>query len=202
MKTDLPIKCEETYMKINKQGFPEYGFKVKRGCIREFFYYGETPKEIILPVIEGIVATKDDGFDIGGLEYKNDINLQQYVEGNVKIGEHCFRGIKEATIVVPNNNSYKLVDGCFDKGAKIIFKLPKNMGLKQVCKTYDAGSSYECESSTVLADKRLKGEAVFDDETFTVLAYNQKIDKTGYSLSVCENNTNKKSTTAQEERTR
>lgn len=150
---NLPKKIGENYVKFDKNGKPEYGFEVKYNKIITKFvnFTNKTPKVIILPIINYKYVPTDERCLDSDLYHVGD-----YVNGNVEIAEECFKGIMNAKIVVPNNTSIMLNDGCFEKGANIEFILPINMGIKQVFRNYNCGGFYEKENWTLLADKRLK----------------------------------------------
>ena len=150
---NLPKKIGDKYVKLDKNGKPEYGFEVKYNKIITKFvnFTNSTPKVIILPIVNDKYVPTDERCLDSDLYHIGD-----YVDGNVEVANNCFKGIKNLKIVVPYNTSIMLNKDCFDKGTDIEFILPVNMSIKQVFRSYDNGVQYEKENWTLLADKRLK----------------------------------------------
>ena len=158
MKLNLPKKCGEMYVAFDENNNPLYGFRVRgyKECIIEEFVRlsDELPEFIVLPKLNknAFVPEEADEFDLSKLGV---FRGEDYVKGNIKLCNRCFKGIKNAKIVLPYNTSVMLDWGCFDDGAEIEFVVPENIGLKQVYRTFDTGFDYEHEYWTILCDKRI-----------------------------------------------
>ena len=156
LEKDLPIKQGDLYIKYDDKGTPEYAFKAKDMAgyfisIEKFYCLKKSmPETIVLPKLDAkkIDITSDD-------IHKRD--LASYITGCVQIESWCFSGVKNATIVVPYNNSVRLGWQCFDTDANIKFVVPDNIGLFRVEENYTAGLYSEQFRWTILADERLKG---------------------------------------------
>jgi len=170
----LPKKCGEMYIKFNKNGTPQYGFKVNE--IGNSKYYSkeikiiefinltdEIPKQIVLPAFDHKhVPTSDEE-----LNFVNWYDDKNYFKGLVRVCDGCFKNIDEATIIVPNNTSIMLDWGCFKDNSKINFSLPKNMGIKHIFRGFSTSFDWEHEEWTLLADKRLNVNISDTSDSYT-----------------------------------
>ena len=187
----LPKKCGEMYIMFDDAGAPEYGFKVfvnqysGKAVIEEFIPLSSgTFKTIVLPKViddQELVVYNAKDLDISkyssirwGSQWKAETMLTKYATGNITITDDCFKGIKEATIVVPFKNSVMLDWGSFEKDAKINLVLPKGFCLKQIYRTFDTGFDYEHENWTLIADEKLGGQWGSHSDHLSVLEYNER----------------------------
>ena len=154
MELKLPKKSGEMYIYFDENNIPLYGFKVEWKNIVQFVRLAdELPEFIVLPKINEKEFVPKHEFNLADLD--TSFIAEGYVKGNIKLCDGCFKGIRSAKIVLPFNTSVMLDWGCFDKGAKIEFVVPQNIGLKQVYRTFDTGFDYEHENWPILCDKRI-----------------------------------------------
>lgn len=179
---NLPRKCGQLYIKFDESNQPEYGFDVVGNQIKKFISLTDNVvKSIILPKL-----VDDCTFDISSIDekssyklllYNQKIKMQNYVLGRVKICDGCFKGLKEAKIIVPFENSVMLDWGAFEENAKIELVIHKNLTLKQVYRRFDTGFDYEHENWTLIGDKKVSGQFGWDGfmgEGFSIMDYNEK----------------------------
>ena len=187
---NLPKKCGDMYIMFDDAGAPEYGFKVHEykgsnyAVIEEFIPLSSGPfKTIVLPkVLEDQELVYNPKY--ARRQTKNDKNsssmwflehaLEKYVKGHIKVKDECFKGIKEAKIVVPFKTSVMLDWGSFDNDAKIDFVLPKGFCLKQVYRMFDSGFDYERENWTIIADEKLGGQFGTNSDHMSILEYGNR----------------------------
>lgn len=175
---NLPIKCGDMYIKFNNNGKPQYGFKVNKRneVIQEFINLTDnTPKIIILPSLEPNFAVHPKGNHLRMIGKFNP--YREYINGNIRINPQAFKGIAEATIVVPNDTSIMLDWGAFDDGANIDFILPKNMGIKQIFRAFSGVIAYEHENWTLLADRDLQVDIDTYSSSYDCMDYTPNMNK-------------------------
>lgn len=158
----LPIKIGEMYIKYDNKGHAQYGFIVKENIIEKFINLSmDKPSTIILPAIEQVQNTPNNT-SLLNINNKNIDNFpsnwdyMQYIEGGIKIANGCFDGIKNATIIIPQNTSVALDDKSFQKGASINLILPANMSIKTINTSYKATERKPSNRYELIADKNLK----------------------------------------------
>ena len=170
LEKDLPIKQGDLYIKYDEKGTPEYAFKAKDMAgyyisIEKFYCLKKSmPETIVLPKLDAkkIDITSDD---VHGR------NLAAYIAGCVQVESWCFSGVKNATIVVPYNNSVRLAWQCFDTDANIKFVVPENIGLFRGKRDHIAGIYSEQFRWTILADKRIKGQYNLLGKRYSVIEH-------------------------------
>lgn len=163
-----PKKFGNMYIKTDtKTGNLLYGFIVNGRTIEKFINPSDNiPICITLPILnEDLTGAKGD------TSKDKKEKLINYVEGNIQIASGCFEGIKNATIVVPQNSSVALCAGSFDKDARVEFILPPNMEIKKITHSHDTGIDRETSWYPLLADSRLKGSLSVDRDNFSVKNY-------------------------------
>ena len=156
---DLPKRCGDVYIKFDKKNNPEYGFRIERGSNKKYIkqFIKMTDKKIdtiILPMLiddNDSISVKDISPDDWSNEYY--LLFVKYVTGEVEICENCFKGIKNAKIVIPFDGSVSIAYGSFDKDANIEFVTNSDLRLKHVYRTYDTGFDYAHDNWTLIADK-------------------------------------------------
>ena len=157
LEQDLPIKQGDLYVKYDEAGNPEYAFKATNIAghfinIEKFYCLkNNMPETIVLPKLDAkkIDITSDD---------VHESDLAAYITGCVQIESWCFEGVKNATIIVPYDNSVRLMWQCFDTDANIKFIVPEKIELFRVKHNHTNGLYSEQFRWTILADKRIKGQ--------------------------------------------
>ena len=146
-----PKRCGGMYIMFDENSVPLYGFKVKKTndcCYLENFVLLSNKRidKIVLPKV------------VASMPYDNDMKNGKafnYLKGALRIKSNCFKGIKEAKIYVPFDNSIMMCYGAFDDEAKIDFVTKSNLTLFNVYHRYDAGWDYNEETWTIIGDKNL-----------------------------------------------
>ena len=170
LEQDLPKKQGDLYVKYDEKGTPEYAFKAGEIAghfinIEKFYCLKKSmPETIVLPKLDAtnINVIKD--------EFRES-ELAAYITGCVQVESWCFSGVKNATIVVPYNNSVRLAWQCFDTDANIKFVVPENIGLFRAKRDHIAGLYSEQFRWTILADKRIKGAYNLLGEDYSVIEH-------------------------------
>lgn len=178
---DSPQKHEKMYIKFDENKIPQYGFEVDgRRIIRFAPLTNKKIETIFLPKI-----VEDNVFVLPNIDEKNPNkyslyfakrNMRDYITGSVKIRDGCFKGLKNARIVVPFENSVMLDWGSFDDSASIELVLPNSLALKQIYRMFDTGFDYEHENWTLIGDKTIPGQFGFggyDKEDYSIMDYNE-----------------------------
>lgn len=155
MKINLPVKQGDLYVKYDANNIPEYAFKVKYDKhITEFINMKETkPNYIVLPKLNTDAYTPSMADQY---VYLNDnFDNSNYLEGNIRICKNCFKGVKDAKIIVPQNTSVVFEKKCFDKKAKVEIIAPKNLELKQMVLRFDPMIKNGYDTWTMLCDNNV-----------------------------------------------
>lgn len=176
---NLPRKCGNIYIKFDENNNPEYGFEVEDGyhdrkLIRKFIIMTDKPIDtIILPKFfeKGLDASHITNEDWNKRFY---LLFERYATGEVKLCEDCFKGIKDAKIIVPFTGSIMIDYGSFDGDANIQFITNNNLRLKQVYRRFDSGFDYEHENWTLVADKSFNYQGTMCGDDYYVEDYNEK----------------------------
>ncbi len=180
---NLPRRCGNMYIKFSKDtNQPEYGFEVQDNKIKRFILLSDKNFDtIVLPKL-----VEDVKLDMPSINEKNSCGtvgfitkreLRNYITGSVKICDGCFRGLKEAKIIVPFENSIMLDYGSFDNDADIDLVLPSNLTLKQIYRMFDTGFDYEHENWTVVGDKSIAGKfglGGYGYDDYSIMEYNEE----------------------------
>lgn len=178
---NLPKKCGDMHIKLDDNNEPEYGFEVSGNKIINFVKLCDKPiEEIVLPRLADDIECPRLEDNSTFAPYTTNMQkktMKKYVNGNIKICDGCFSGLKKATIVVPFENSVMLDWGSFDRDAEIEFVVPEDYALKQVYRRFDAGYDYEHENWTLIADKNLDANFEYNSlghESYCVMDYNEE----------------------------
>lgn len=159
------------YIKFDDNNNPEYAFDVEGNEIKKFFPLTDKKiSYIVLPEINK--ATELSVYNASGLrgdqlgqERDQLINFLSYLHGDIRICRECFKGVKDATIVVPFSNSVKLDKDTFDRDASIRFALPENTTIREILSepiaVFEACDEYE--KWALICDKRINGTCKHTD---------------------------------------
>ena len=114
----------------------------------------------------------------------NKFKYKLYLEGKIKFEPGCFAGLKNATIIVPFENSIEFTDA-FDKDSQIELILPKDYSLKEVFSKEDTLIDYYHKNWTIIADKELSVPLNIGRDEYRI---GEAIANTGIKISQTKNN--------------
>lgn len=177
---NLPRKCGNVYIKFDENNNPEYGFEIDsyrdKKYIKKFIIMTDNKIDtIIFPKL----FEKGESIDAGHITQKDWSNrfflsFEKYATGEVKLCSDCFKGIKNAKIIIPFTGSIMVDYGSFEKDANIEFITKSNLSLKQVYRRFDTGFDYEHENWTLIADKSFNFDGKICGDDYYVEDYNEE----------------------------
>lgn len=184
---NLPVKHRSVYTSFDENDKLINIFKVKDDrVIEEFINISEdTSSIIILPALDNQEAEHPSQEELTITSTSH--IYQQYLHGNVEIGENAFTGIKKATIVVPNKTSIYINWNSFDEGAIIDFITPPNMSLKEIShinRSRGYGDEYQISSWILLADRNLEVDYSTNFKCYNSEEYNDDTHPERVQLSI------------------
>ena len=158
-----PKKYNHAYVQVDNHGEPLYGLTEVGNIISKIYPCQKDIKYVVLPEYGEINL---DRYDIGE-SWMNDKELK-YIEGQIIIGEYCFKGMKDFKLVLPARTSVRINPLAFDSDANVELILPKGYALKTIVETY--ANNPTPKRYTLIADKDVHvmtfGEPIVQSQPF------------------------------------
>ena len=184
----IPKKCGDMYIMFDENGNVQYGFVVDYLTIKRFINLSDKmPTEIVLPrlvkedkVTTWPVLTKEQEEELTkeGLMQYVEQQRGKYLKGQIMINDKCFKGVKNARIIVTSKEPVNFAESVFDNDAVIEFVLPKQMKIKDVFSRQNGYFDYIDEKWLLIADKRIQGRYTqYNYDYFAIRDYETKHDR-------------------------